>query len=48
MVPLGMLVGNINVDVVSGHLWVAGHPDGQALVNHATPPHTVRSPSQEQ
>ncbi|KAI0228699.1 Serum paraoxonase/arylesterase 1 [Lamellibrachia satsuma] len=46
VVQLEMHVGSINVDVVSGHLWVGGHPDGQSLLNHMPPPHTVRSPSQ--
>ncbi|KAI0214309.1 Serum paraoxonase/arylesterase 2 [Lamellibrachia satsuma] len=46
VVPLGTFAGKINVDVVSGHLWMTGHPDGQSLVNHLKPPHTVRTPSQ--
>ncbi|KAI0226972.1 Serum paraoxonase/arylesterase 1 [Lamellibrachia satsuma] len=46
VIPLGTHVGNINVDVVSGHLWVTGIPDSEALFKHAQPPHTAISPSQ--
>ena len=46
VVPLGMFAGNINVDLVSGHLLVAGHPYAQSLLNHMQLPHTVRTPSQ--
>ncbi|KAI0235590.1 Serum paraoxonase/arylesterase 1 [Lamellibrachia satsuma] len=46
VVPLGTFAGNIYVDVVSGHLWVAGYPDDQSLMKHKQPPHTVRTPSQ--
>ncbi|KAI0212399.1 Serum paraoxonase/arylesterase 1 [Lamellibrachia satsuma] len=46
VVRLGTLVDNIDVDVVTGHLWVAGHPDLQLLLNHLKPPHTAISPSQ--
>ncbi|KAI0212648.1 Serum paraoxonase/arylesterase 1 [Lamellibrachia satsuma] len=45
VVPLEILVDNIDVDVVTGHLWVAGHTDGQALLNHMPPPHKAISPS---
>ncbi|KAI0234528.1 hypothetical protein LSAT2_015197 [Lamellibrachia satsuma] len=46
VVPLGTFVDNIDVDVVTGHLWVAGHPDDQLLVNHMPWPHTPFAPSQ--
>ncbi|KAI0243089.1 Serum paraoxonase/arylesterase 1 [Lamellibrachia satsuma] len=45
VVPLEILVDNIDVDVVTGHLWVAGRTDGQALLNHMQPPHKAISPS---
>ena len=48
VVPLGTLAANINVDLVSGHLWVAGNPDGKSLLKHAEPPHTAITPSQVQ
>ena len=40
------LVDNIDVDVATGDLWIAGHPDVDILGKHATPPHTTISPSQ--
>ena len=43
-----MIAGNIDVDVVSGHLWVTGRPDDRSFVKHAMQPHRVRSPSKEQ
>ena len=43
---MGMPVGNIYVDVVSGHLWVTGFPDDKASLKHALPPHTAISPSE--
>ncbi|KAI0228700.1 Serum paraoxonase/arylesterase 1 [Lamellibrachia satsuma] len=46
VVPLGAAVGNINVDVVSGHLWVTVFQDVQSLLKHMQPPHTALSPSQ--
>ncbi|KAI0225362.1 Serum paraoxonase/arylesterase 1 [Lamellibrachia satsuma] len=46
VVPLGTFPGKINVDVVSGHLWVAGSPDAQKTLDHIQPPHTVKSPCQ--
>ncbi|KAI0229005.1 Serum paraoxonase/arylesterase 1 [Lamellibrachia satsuma] len=46
VVPLRTFVDNIDVDVVSGHLWVAGFPDDQLLVSHMPWPHTVFAPSQ--
>ncbi|KAI0232254.1 hypothetical protein LSAT2_017405 [Lamellibrachia satsuma] len=46
VVPLGAAVGNINVDVVSGHLWVTVHRDVQSVLKHLQPPHTALSPSQ--
>ncbi|KAI0228701.1 Serum paraoxonase/arylesterase 1 [Lamellibrachia satsuma] len=46
VVPLGIIVGNINVDMVSGHLWVTVHRDAKAFVSHMQPPHTVRSSSE--
>ncbi|KAI0240456.1 Serum paraoxonase/arylesterase 1 [Lamellibrachia satsuma] len=46
VVPLGTNLDNIDVDVVTGHLWVAGHPDAQLLVNHIPWPHTPFAPSQ--
>ncbi|KAI0238287.1 hypothetical protein LSAT2_011054 [Lamellibrachia satsuma] len=46
VVQLEAAVGNINVDVVSGHLWVAVFQDIQSLLKHMQPPHTALSPSQ--
>ncbi|KAI0212398.1 Serum paraoxonase/arylesterase 1 [Lamellibrachia satsuma] len=46
VVPLGTHVDNIDVDVVTGDLWVAAHPDIQLLVNHIPWPHTSFAPSQ--
>ena len=46
VVPLGTFPGKINIDVVSGHLWVAGSPDAQKTLDHIQPPHTVKSPCQ--
>ncbi|KAI0210245.1 hypothetical protein LSAT2_005019 [Lamellibrachia satsuma] len=46
VVPLATFADNIYVDVVTGHLWVTGHPDAQLLMNHATWPHTALAPSQ--
>ena len=43
-----MIVGNFDVDVVSGHLWVMGRPDDRSFVNHVLSPHNVRSPSKIQ
>ena len=40
------LVDNIDVDVATGDLWIAGHADGDLLAKHITPPHTAISPSQ--
>ena len=48
VVPLGMFVDYVNVDVVTGHLWVAGHPDVQLLLKYKAWPHTAISPSQVQ
>ena len=48
VVPLGSFVDNIDVDVVTGHLWVAAFPDAQLLVNHLPWPHTPFAPSQVQ
>ena len=48
MVLLGTFVDNVDVDVATGHLWVAGHTDGNMVLNYLTPPHTARSPSQVQ
>ncbi|KAI0227877.1 Serum paraoxonase/arylesterase 1 [Lamellibrachia satsuma] len=45
VVRLGMIAGNIDVDVVSGHLWVTGRPDDRSFVKHVLKPHRVRSPS---
>ncbi|KAI0238044.1 hypothetical protein LSAT2_011326 [Lamellibrachia satsuma] len=46
VVPLEIFVDNIDVDVVTGHLWVAGNTDANMALNYLTPPHTARSPSQ--
>ncbi|KAI0234526.1 Serum paraoxonase/arylesterase 1 [Lamellibrachia satsuma] len=46
VVPLGTHVDNIDVDVVTGHLWVAAHPDAQLLVNHLPWPNNPFAPSQ--
>ncbi|KAI0240307.1 hypothetical protein LSAT2_009003 [Lamellibrachia satsuma] len=46
LVPLGMPVGNIYVDLVSGHLWVTRFPDDQASLKHSVPPHTAIAPSE--
>ena len=43
-----MIAGNIDVDVVSGHLWVTGRPDDRSFVKHVLKPHRVRSPSKVQ
>ena len=43
-----MIVGNIDVDVVSGHLWVTGLPDDRSFAKHVAPPHNVISPSKVQ
>ncbi|KAI0238979.1 hypothetical protein LSAT2_010268 [Lamellibrachia satsuma] len=40
-----MIAGNIDVDMVSGHLWVTGRPDDRSFVKHELPPHCARSPS---
>ncbi|KAI0209810.1 hypothetical protein LSAT2_005482 [Lamellibrachia satsuma] len=45
-VPLGRPVGNINVDVVSGHLWVTRFSGDKSYIKQALPPHTARSPSE--
>ncbi|KAI0218190.1 Serum paraoxonase/arylesterase 1 [Lamellibrachia satsuma] len=45
-VPLGMFVDYVDVDVVTGHLWVAGHPDDQMLMKYFAWPHTAISPTQ--
>ena len=47
-VPLGRPVGNINVDVVSGHLWVTRFSGDKSYIKHVLPPHTARSPSEVQ
>ncbi|KAI0233310.1 Serum paraoxonase/arylesterase 1 [Lamellibrachia satsuma] len=46
VVPLPTFADNVGVDVVTGHLWVAVHPDAQLLVNHMPWPHTALAPSQ--
>ncbi|KAI0238050.1 Serum paraoxonase/arylesterase 1 [Lamellibrachia satsuma] len=46
VVPLGTYLDNINVDAVTGNLWVASHPDDQLLANHTPWPHTPFAPSQ--
>ncbi|KAI0238046.1 Serum paraoxonase/arylesterase 1 [Lamellibrachia satsuma] len=46
VVPLGTNLDNINVDAVTGNLWVAAHPDAQLLINHMPWPHTPFAPSQ--
>ena len=38
----------VGVDVVTGHLWVAVHPDVQLLVKHIPWPHTALAPSMVQ
>ena len=48
MVPLPTFADNVGVDVVTGHLWVAVHPDAQLFVNHMSWPHAALAPSQVQ
>ncbi|KAI0243095.1 hypothetical protein LSAT2_008615 [Lamellibrachia satsuma] len=46
VVPLGTFSANINVDVVTGHLWVAAYPDPLKALNYLWPPHIGSPPSQ--
>ena len=46
VVPLGTFIDNIDVDVVTGHLWVAGYPDALKVLKYMMRPHTTRAPSQ--
>ncbi|KAI0243094.1 Serum paraoxonase/arylesterase 1 [Lamellibrachia satsuma] len=46
VVPLGTSAGNIDVDMVTGHLWVSAYPDALMLLNYLSPPHIGCPPSQ--
>ncbi|KAI0220637.1 Serum paraoxonase/arylesterase 1 [Lamellibrachia satsuma] len=46
VVQLPIFVEYVDVDVVTGNLWVAGHTDAQLAMKHDTWPHTALSPSQ--
>jgi len=46
VVPVCSIVDNIDVDVVTGDLWVTGHGDADLLIKYLKSRYTSISPSQ--